>query len=448
MTHRVPATPVGGQIPRGVADYFGQEARQRRDLERTLLEFFRTWGYQDVLLPTFEYADTLSARGNLELRAELCRFIDRDGSMLALRADMTIAVARLVATRLHDLPMPQRFCYAGSVFRDVEPRAGQQREFIQAGVELIGSHLPEADAEVLALCAKALAALGINDFRIVVGQMQYFGGLLQALGLTPAQSAQLHQAIDRNSAADLATFLHTTPLTPQQAATVRALPALSGGNLNAVLAQAEAHALNLTMAGAVDNLRAIFRVLAAHGVLDRFVLDLTEIHDLGYYTGISFEALAPGLGFRLASGGRYDDLVGTFGAPQPAVGLAFGLERLLLAQRARQPAAGRLAPAPDLLVATGNEPAALHVVDAGRELGLHLLVDLEHRRGAALCRVARTLGAPYALEWAGDAAILYELDAAAPDAAPAAQVYSGVELMRRLLVIAEEAVERRDGGAA
>lgn len=446
MTHRVATAPVGGQIPRGVADYFWQAARQRRELERTLLEFFRTWGYQDVLLPTFEYADTLSARGNVELRAELCRFIDRDGSMLALRADMTIAVARLVATRLHDLPMPQRFCYAGSVFRDVEPRAGQQREFIQAGVELIGSHLPEADAEVLALCAKALAALGIDDYRIVVGQMQYFGGLLQALGLTPAQTEQLHQAIDRNSAADLATFLRATPLSAQQAATVRALPALSGRNLDAVLAQAEVHALNPTMAAAVDNLRAIFRVLAAHGVLDRFVLDLTEIHDLGYYTGISFEALAPGLGFRLASGGRYDDLVGTFGAPQPAVGLAFGLERLLLAQRSRQPAAGRLAPAPDLLVATGNKPAALHVVDAGRELGLHLLVDLEHRRGATLCRAARTLGAPYALEWAGDAAILYELDAIAADAAPA-QIYEGVELMRRLLVIAEAAAERRQGGA-
>ncbi len=446
MTHRVATAPVGGQIPRGVADYFWQAARQRRELEQALLAFCRTWGYQDVLLPTFEYADTLSARGNVELRAELCRFIDRDGSMLALRADMTIAVARLVATRLHDLPMPQRFCYAGSVFRDVEPRAGQQREFIQAGVELIGSHLPEADAEVLALCAKALAALGIDDYRIVVGQMQYFGGLLQALGLTPAQTEQLHQAIDRNSAADLATFLRATPLSAQQAATVRALPALSGRNLDAVLAQAEVHALNPTMAAAVDNLRAIFRVLAAHGVLDRFVLDLTEIHDLGYYTGISFEALAPGLGFRLASGGRYDDLVGTFGAPQPAVGLAFGLERLLLAQRSRQPAPGRLAPAPDLLVATGNEPPALHVVDAGRELGLHLLVDLEHRRGAALCRAARTLGAPYALEWAGDAAILYELDAIAADAAPA-QIYEGVELMRRLLVIAEAAAERRQGGA-
>lgn len=446
MTHQILAAAVGGQIPRGVADYFWQEARQRRSLERTLLDFFRTWGYQDVLLPTFEYADTLSARGNLELRAELCRFLDRDGSMLALRADMTIAVARLVATRLHDRAMPQRFCYAGSVFRDVEPRAGQQREFIQAGVELVGSHLPEADAEVLALCAKALIAVGIEDFRIVVGQMQYFGGLLQALELTPAQAERLHLAIDRNSAADLASFLRETPLSPPQADAVQALPALSGRDLAAVLDLAEVNALNQTMGAAVENLRAIFRVLAAHGVLDYFVLDLTEIHDLGYYTGISFEALAPGLGFRLASGGRYDDLVGTFGAPQPAVGLAFGLERLLLARRAPPPAPC-LAPAPDLLVTTDNDPDALAVVDAGRKLGLHFLVDLEHRRGAALCAAAQALCAPHALEWVGAGAVLYALDPSAAEAAPSGQYFPVMQLMRQVLVLAETAAERRNGGA-
>lgn len=424
---------VGGQIPRGVADYFWQEARQRRTLEQTLLEFFRTWGYQDVLLPAFEYADTLSTRGNPALRAELCRFVDRDGSMLALRADMTIAVARLVATRLHDRPMPQRFCYAGSVFRDVEQRAGQQREFIQAGVELIGSHLPEADAEVLALCAKALVAAGVNDFRIVVGQMQYFGGLLQALDLTAAQTELLHQAIDRNSAAELTAFLRGAALSPRQAGAVAALPMLSGSDLASVLATAEEHALNWQMAAAVENLRAIFRVLEAHGVLSRIVLDLTETHDLGYYTGISFEALAPGLGFPLASGGRYDDLVGTFGAEQPAVGLAFGLERILLVLRAHAAASSGPPPAPDILVSTGNEAAALEVVDAGRALGLSLLVDLEHRRGASLCSAARAMHAPYALEWCGDGAVLYTVTGENDRA----QLLPTKELMRRLLVLAE-----------
>ena len=111
--------------------------------------------------------------------------------MLALRADMTIPVARLAGARLHDVAAPQRFCYAGNVFRNVESRAGQQREFWQAGVELLGSAAPAADGEVLALTARALDSLGITKYRLVVGQMLYFDGLLRSLQLTPAACIRL-----------------------------------------------------------------------------------------------------------------------------------------------------------------------------------------------------------------------------------------------------------------
>jgi ATP phosphoribosyltransferase regulatory subunit len=116
------------------------------------------------------------------------------------------------------------------------------------------------------------------------------------------------------------------------------------------------------MQAAIANLRAICDVLAAFGVLERVTLDLSEIHNLGYYTGITFEVLAPGVGFRIASGGRYDNLIGTFGAPLPAVGAALGLERVLLARRlgATAPPPGPLAP--DLVVATANQPSALGFV--------------------------------------------------------------------------------------
>ena len=144
------------------------------------------------------------------------------------------------------------------------------------------------------------------------------------------------------------------------------------------------------MAAAVDNLRAIFRVLAAHGVLDRFVLDLTEIHDLGYYTGISFEALAPGLGFRLASGGRYDDLVGHFGPAQPAVGCALWLDRILLA-RQRQGGRGQAAPAAVLVAADGcPDLAALSGLWRGR--GLRVELDLAASAADGLRERARQRG--------------------------------------------------------
>jgi len=395
-----------GQIPRGAADYFWQEAYRRRLLEQALLRVFRAWGYGDVIPPSFEYADTFARRGSAELQSELCRFLDRDGSMLALRADMTIAVARLVGTRLHDWTMPQRFCYAGSVFRDVEPRAGQQREFQQAGVELIGSASHQADAEVLALTARALEAVGLRDFRIVLGQMHYFDGLLQALGLDAAQQQQLQTAVDRNSEAELAAFLQAAHLPPASDAAVRELPTLSGADVDGLLARAAALCLNETMQAAVDNLRAICGVLRAHGVLDKVSLDLTEIHNLGYYTGITFEVLAHGVGYRLASGGRYDNLVGSFGSPQPAVGAAFGLERLLLAldEGSRQ-GAPAIAPAPvpaDVLLSGADCAPCIALVQRARELGLKVVVDLEERRGESLWQLAQRRGIDCAVDYGPD----------------------------------------------
>ena len=396
-----------GQIPAGVADYFWDAAYERRSLEDTLLAFFRCWGYSDVMTPAFEYAETWIASGSWAEEAELCRFLDRDGSMLALRADMTIPVARLAGTRLHDVAMPQRFCYAGNVFRNTESRAGQQREFWQAGVELLGSAAPAADGEVLALTAQALDSLGIARYRLVVGQMLYFDGLLRALQLTPAQQARLTQAIDRNSQPELDDFLREVRLPRRQQRALAEVPHLGGSNVDDVLRRAEKLALNVSMQAAVANLRAICDTLAAHAVLDRVTLDLSEIHNLGYYTGITFEVLAPGVGFRIASGGRYDNLAGAFGRAMPAVGVAFGLERVLLAQRGGTPDSASQPIAPDLLVATGNRRAAFVFVDVARQRGLRIAVELDGRGGDTLWRAAQMSGVRCVLDWSGDEPVLY-----------------------------------------
>ena len=406
MTDLSALSSPAGQIPRGVADYFWHEAARRRRLEQALLAVFRAWGYGDVIPPSFEYADTFGSRGSAELQLELCRFLDRDGSMLALRADMTIAVARLVGTRLHDWSMPQRFCYAGSVFRDVEQRAGQQREFAQAGVELIGSAAPAADAEVLALTAQALQSVGLAEFRIVIGQMQYFNGLLQELQLDTGRQLQLQRAVDRNSEAELAAFLDEAALPRLMHLAVQELPTLSGPDVDALLDRAAGLCLNEMMQAAVANLRAICSVLAAHGVLDKVALDLTEIHDLGYYTGITFEVLAHGIGYRLASGGRYDNLVGSFGNAQPAVGVAFGLERLLLAL---EDGHGRIpAPMPaDVLVSGGADAECIELMNRARNAGLNVVVDLQERHGEELWQLAQHQRIGCAVDYGQQAILLW-----------------------------------------
>jgi ATP phosphoribosyltransferase regulatory subunit len=398
------------QIPRGVADYFWEEAYARRRLEATLLELFRSWGYQDVISPMFEYADTFHHRSSAKLQSELYRFLDRDGSTLTLRADMTIPVARLVGVRLHDRPMPQRFCYAGSVFRYGETRAGRQREFTQAGFELIGAGSPAADAEVIALTIHAMRAAALRNTKLVLGQLQFFHGLLQDLRLTVEQSTHLQQAIDRNSEAELADFLRTTPLRTQQRHTVENFPLLSGPDAQAVIAHADRLCLNYVMHKALANLRDIYRVLEAYGVADDVYLDLTEINNLGYYTGISFEVLIPGVGFSLGGGGRYDNLIGTFGPPQPAVGVALGVDRLLNAQRITNPAEATASTMPQLLVAANNSAECIALVSEWRQQGLRVVVNVDGSQGEELWRVAQKSAIALAATWTGQGFDLYGFD--------------------------------------
>jgi ATP phosphoribosyltransferase regulatory subunit len=408
-------SPLFAPIPRGVADVFWHDAWQRRQLETRLLELFRSWGYGDVIPPLLEYAETIVAHSTPQVQAEMLRFLDRDGSMLALRSDMTIGVARLVGTRLRDWPMPQRFCYAGSVFRHNAPQAGQQREFAQAGVELIGAAAPAADAEVLALTAAALAQAGLKGIRLAVGHLGYFHGLLQELHLDAAERARLLAAIDRNSDNDLAEFLDQATLNNAQRRTIEQLPQLSGNDTQAILAHADELCLNEAMHFALANLRAILTAHDAFSASETIYLDLTEIHNLGYYTGLTFEALAPQIGFPVASGGRYDQLVGAFGQGQPAVGVALSLDRILLARTLAEHGKSRRSPkplAPHILMATHRSPRALAVVRQLRQTGLRVEVDVTGRTVDELQHYARHVGVTLLLVWQQDGFTLYDTGAA------------------------------------
>lgn len=399
-------------IPRGVADYFWEEAYARRRLEGDLLELFRRWGYQDVITPLFEFANTFEHRASPRLQSEMYRFLDRDGTTLALRADMTIPVARLVGVRLHDRPMPQRYCYAGSVFRYTEPQAGRQREFTQAGFELIGASSVAADAEVIALTVHAIRTAGIDNFRLVLGQIGYFDALLRELKLTGDQTEQLKRAVDRNSEAELAEFLRTTPLHNHQRHTIERLPQLSGADATRIIDQADRLSLNFGMHKALTNLREIVAALDAHGVSDAVYLDLTEINNLGYYTGISFEVLVPGLGFAVGSGGRYDNLLETFGRPMPAVGVALGIDRLLAARRANSGSLDREEGLVQVFVAGATDAPCLSIVEGWRARGLRVSVVLDDVvtdavNGTALWQTVQAQGGLCLAVWDGNGFDVY-----------------------------------------
>ncbi|WP_304171255.1 ATP phosphoribosyltransferase regulatory subunit [Limnochorda pilosa] len=321
------------RMPRGVRDLLPGELRELKALEERLLEVFSLWGYQPVRTPSYEFEEALlraAPQDDLSgWHQRLFRFSDREGNGLALRPDMTTPIARLVAGRLRRAPLPLRLCYAENVFRYEEPQAGRSREFRQAGVELIGSPYPEADAEVVALASRLLEGLGLRNFRLEIGHVGFVQGVLEGLGLGPEMERLLRRTLQLRDYVAYQRLVTSAPLPDGLREGLLRLPSLRGGG--EVLDRARELARTPQAQAGLANLEEIWQLSWAHGVGAHVKLDLALVRDVSYYTGMVLEGLVEDVGYLLVTGGRYDDLVARFGRPLPATGFAVGLERLLLA---------------------------------------------------------------------------------------------------------------------
>lgn len=376
------ARPSHAPLPYGVRDLFFEDAAGLAALGDAWREIFARWGYSQVITPTYEHYDVLLRGYGADQEADLYRVLDREGAVLALRPDITTQVARLAGAKLADEPRPLRFSYFTNVFRYDEPQAGRQLEFFQAGVELIGAPTAQAEAEVIEVCVECLLAAGLNDFQLNLGHMGVFRGLVSGLDLRTGQVASLRRAIDRKDTTTLARLLAEDGVNDGAAALLQALPSLCGGP--EMLDRAAALAADLppkagspaeisSVQSAVDHLRSLLGLLQGHEVAQHVILDLGEVRGMGYYTGMNFEGFVAGLAYPICSGGRYDNLVGLYGAPSPAVGFALGVERVQMALERR----GSPPPsvAPDLLVSTAAAEKARAAIGGARRAGMRVAVD-------------------------------------------------------------------------
>jgi ATP phosphoribosyltransferase regulatory subunit len=386
MAHEI---SLGRQLPHGLTDLFFEQAAAKAALERIIQETFDHWSYKRIVLPTFEYYETLVTGASLQLKEEMYRFFDRDGQVLALRPDMTVPTARVVGTKLYDQMLPLRFYYIGNVFRYDEPQAGRRREFTQAGVELIGAGTPEADAEVLALAVAVLRAMNLANFQINLGQVSFLKAILNDIPLANGDLARLEQTIDRKNDIELQSTLDDLNIPEAAARAIRAIPHLQGDE--GVLREAERLSTNASARQAIENLECIYQLLQAAGVAEHIILDLGEMRSMAYYTGITFHGYVAGLGFSICSGGRYDGLVGNFGAEMPAVGFALGVERSMLVTKPQVDLA------PDLVMQTCMHPECHALAALARGRGLRVEVDVLGRREEALVAYARARGAHHAV---------------------------------------------------
>jgi len=317
------------KIPYGTRDFLPAEAAGKRVVETRLAELFAQWGYEEVVTPSIEYLDTLGLGSSQNIGDHLFKLFDKSNQTLALRHEMTTPIARLVSTRLQDSPLPLKLSYISSVFRYEQTQAGRQCEFYQAGVELMGPGSPATDAEVVALAVTGLLRSGLTEFTVCLGQVEFLNGILNQYRLSSQEQEDLKAAMERRNLVELNQLVDELNLPENAKQVLKELPLLNGGE--DLLKQAYDMALNEQSRRALDNLAEIYRLLKAYKVEQYVRFDLGIIRDFSYYTGMVFEVYAPGLGYPLCGGGRYDHLLADFGTACPATGFALGIERILLA---------------------------------------------------------------------------------------------------------------------
>ena len=309
-------------MPAGVTDILLDDAQLKHQVESSLREVFEAWGYVEAITPTFECYEVLAAGG---IDPEwMYKFADPDGGILALRPDLTTPIARVVATRLRDAPKPLRLYYIENVFRRPDPKRGKRAEVSQAGIELVGSHQPEADAEVIAAAIEALQRLGIDDFQLNLGQIGFFQGVIEDTALSEPEIAVIKERLDRRDREGLTRFLQARDLPESKERLILDILTLCGGE--EVIERASTLADNKTSEAALENMCEIYRILDDYHLADRVVIDLAEVRGFGYYTGLMFEGFSRSLGTSILKGGRYDDLIAKFDYPCPAVGCAFDID--------------------------------------------------------------------------------------------------------------------------
>ena len=384
------------QLPKGAKIYLPDEAAEKRCVEERLLGVFRRWGYREIVTPAYEYFDVLSQGTDHDLQERMFKMVDREsGRLLALRADITPQIARIVATRMRDDAKPLRLAYVTNVFRYDEPHVGRYREFYQAGVELVGLPHPEADAEMIAMTVEGLQALGLERFQIDVGQADFFRGILEDLEVDEATARELRLALGRKDQSSLERLVAELGAPGAVTELLLALPGLYGRG--DVLERAERLVKNPRTEAALTNLAEVYRLLRAYGLAEAVLLDLGEVRGFDYYSGVHFEAYVSGLGAALVGGGRYDDMLGRFGYECPATGFAFEVGRALLAMASQGVSAGL--PGPDFFIIdfTAEKTRALSLSRRFRDLGGSVARDIIGRPLAESLAYARQERARWAL---------------------------------------------------
>lgn len=314
-------------IPEGTRDLIFDECIVKRNLERYIDNLFEKWGYKEVITPTLEFYETFSYNSQSLREEDMYKFFDNRGRILILRPDMTIPIARVVETKLKDVQFPIKLRYTSNVFRVHESLGGKRNEYTDCGVEFIGLEDKKSDLEILVLALEALKKLGLNDFKLEIGNIGFFNGAFKNLEIEQEYKEAIAQFIEDKNLKNLEDYLADLDIKEEYKVFFNKLPWMFGDKK--VLQDAKKLAFNEEIKENLEYLEGLYSKLEELGYGKNITFDLGMVPGLNYYTGIIFRGYGEGVGNTLLRGGRYDNLIHISNSSIPAIGFSIDINSVI-----------------------------------------------------------------------------------------------------------------------
>lgn len=315
--------------PQGVRDIYGSECQKKNVVKSRLHQVLKHYGYHDIETPTFEFFDIFNHEKGTVASNEMYKFFDRNNNTLVLRPDMTPSIARSVAKYYETETLPLRLSYVGNTYLNKANYQGKLTEVTQVGAELVNDNSSSADAEAIAMIVDCLLAAGLTEFRIDLGQVEFYKGIVAEAGLSPEEEAELRSFIENKNSFGIEKVVKKLNLTGEVKEVFENFAELYGDY--DILKKARKMTSNARSLKAIERLEKVYQMLTIYGYEKYISIDLGMLTQYNYYTGIIFKGYTYGTGDAIAKGGRYDELLSQFGKDAPSIGFVITVDELMMA---------------------------------------------------------------------------------------------------------------------
>ena len=309
-------------------DFTVDECKRRNKIIETITERFSKWGYSEVSTPIVEYYKTFNHKTQDLKEEEMYKFFDSRGRILVLRPDMTVPVARLVNTKLKDMKLPLKLFYNAEVFRVHESFEGKRNEYLDCGIELIGASGEKTDLEVLVTALEVLKALDTKkEFKLEIGNVNILKSALKDMNLSIDNQNKVIELINKKSLTSLREYLDDIEIRKEYKEFLNKFPWLFGGY--EMIKKAKGSAFNEDMKKNIEYLENLYLNLQKLGYEKYLSVDISMVPRVNYYSGIIFKGYVKEIGSTVIRGGRYDNLLESFGKSIPAIGFSVDVNLLI-----------------------------------------------------------------------------------------------------------------------